>query len=343
MSLFRPKINKLQETGNVKKLMSLLKNKETYWRNESVKVLDTLKWSGNDEIDIFYYLVAKKEWDELLKWEKYPMEALLNTLHFHFGHIKNEEKLIEILVRSGKSIVPHLIKMLKSKDETAKHRAIKALGEIRDQIAVEPLLNLIKYNCSFCIVEAEVMAALGKIGDKSIIKKIIPYLEHHDGLLRKETANCLGKLRWEPSNNHEKALFLAAKRRWKDLAAMGEEGARAMACVLEEKRDQLGRILVSKTLMEMDQCNIELKKTAANVYFSYRPQNSCLICGITFDTQRKLAGLVKGDDLLQMLEGKGSLVEKTPYQCRGCGVRICTKCAQTSKCKVCNSNVFDIV
>jgi hypothetical protein len=341
MSLFAPNIEKLKRKGNVKKLIILLKDRERCIRDEAANALESLGWTTDDKSTLFYYLIAKKEWDTIDKWKNFPVDPLIQTLDFVNDDSKDRDKLKEIMVRAGKSIISHLVKELKNKSETVKRRVIEVLGEIHDPEGVSPLLNCLNYHRGDCIIGSEVIAALGKIGDKRAIESLVPYLTHPDALVRKTSADALGKLRWKPTNSTVKACYMVAKRKWKDVGKLGEDGVKALLPILEDKHKS--EILqASKTLMAMDDCDISLRIRAAKIHFSYMPQKKCLICGITLDTRKKLLGIVSGDDLLKMVDGKGPLVEKTAYKCRQCGISICYKCAQTSKCKICNNSVFDI-
>ena len=54
------------------------------------------------------------------------------------------------------------------------------------------------------------------------IDGLISALQHGDSKIRERAASALDRLKWEPGDEDEKALYLGGKRAWEELAGMGE-------------------------------------------------------------------------------------------------------------------------
>jgi len=115
--------------------------------------------------------------------------------------------------------------------------AAKALGEIGDKRAVEPLIGALKDEAAY--VEIEAAIALGKIGDIRAADHLVSALKSRYGTLQLEAAKSLGKMGWKPKNSAEMVSYLMAKgprlminEEWDDLKDAGEPAIQLLVQVL---------------------------------------------------------------------------------------------------------------
>lgn len=77
---------------------------------------------------------------------------------------------------------------------------------------------------------------LGDTGDKRAIKPLVATLKDEDSNVRREAANALEKLGWEPENNAEKAAKFIALKEWDKCAEIGDKFAiEALIPVLNDR------------------------------------------------------------------------------------------------------------
>ena len=146
-----------------------------------------------------HYLIAKKEWDEL--------------------------------VEIGEPIVEPLIQALNDESEDVRLRAAEALGKIGDTRAVEPLIQALKDKR--VSVQMNTAEALGKMGDERAVKPLIQALKDEYDSVRREAAETLGKMGWQPKDNFERAYYLFAKEEWDELVEIGEPAVESLIQALK--------------------------------------------------------------------------------------------------------------
>jgi HEAT repeat protein len=81
------------------------------------------------------------------------------------------------------------------------------------------------------------------------VEGLIAALHHVDSKIRERAASALDRLKWEPGDDTENALYLGAKRAWEDLVAMGESGLLPLVLALTHK-DIKRRRLVENLITE---------------------------------------------------------------------------------------------
>ncbi len=78
---------------------------------------------------------------------------------------------------------------------------------------------------------------------------LLSALQHGNSKIRERAASALDRLKWEPGDEDEKALYLGAKRAWEELAGMGETGLKPLILALSHK-DRKTRQLVESMITE---------------------------------------------------------------------------------------------
>ncbi len=90
-------------------------------------------------------------------------------------------------IRDERAVEP-LIELLKGKSEYVREEAARALGLIRDKRAVDPLCETLK-NAGWCLSESAAAGALGMIGGDRAIDALIAALENTDSDISGSTAS----------------------------------------------------------------------------------------------------------------------------------------------------------
>src|SRR5688500_8998214 len=101
-----------------------------------------------------------------------PLADLLGNREVH-------ESVAEALIRIGGKAIDVLTETLRSEDSLARKTAARALGEIRDTRAVEPLVEVLQGDPD-CTVRTAAAQALGQIKDKRAIWALVNTLKLRD-------------------------------------------------------------------------------------------------------------------------------------------------------------------
>ena len=183
-------IEKHEAKMSVEELIKALRNEEWDAREEAAEALDKLGWVPKDDNERAYYLIAKKEWDALIKLGKPAVEPLIYTLKYKDEIIRGIA--VRILGEIGdKRAVGYLIQALEDEDWEVRLRAAESLGKTGDERAIEPLTQALKDEDEE--VRCDVPEALGEIG-KPAVESLIQALEHEDEDVRMGAADALGKI-----------------------------------------------------------------------------------------------------------------------------------------------------
>jgi HEAT repeat protein len=102
-----------------------------------------------------------------------------------------DNDIVVALTEIGQPAVDHLIAGLKDINRNVRGEVTKALGEIKDKRAVDPLIEVAIYDNDSWVRETAV-EALGKLGDSRIADSFIPILMDKDSNVRKAAVEALG-------------------------------------------------------------------------------------------------------------------------------------------------------
>ncbi len=176
----------------------------------------------------------------------------LTDLFLSDGYSGVRWKVAEALSKIGSPSVSPLIAALAHRDDDVRWKAAIALGEIRDERAVEPLIRLLSDPDRF--VKGRAAIALSTIGEPAV-NPLIRALQEGDGNLRWGAAIALGRIRdvraVEPliralADKYENVRAEAAAA----LAAIGEPAVAPLIRFLKYT-DSTGRIEVMNTLGDL--------------------------------------------------------------------------------------------
>jgi hypothetical protein len=182
---------------------------------------------------------------------KRRIKTVMKVMLFFFfililGHGLTElNAQVDVKKHEEKRNVKKLIKVLQDKDEKSYVRiqAANALGRLKDARAVDPLIAALNDKDA----RKNSAWALGKIGDKKAVGPLIGVLTDRSSLGREEAAEALERLGWKPSEDKEKAYYLAAKRDWTGCEELGNLAIEPLVYIMNDGPDN-ARIGAIETL-----------------------------------------------------------------------------------------------
>ena len=134
-------------------------------RWEAAEALDELGYEPKNDTEKAYYLIARKNWDELVKMGEPAVEPLIHALKDEDSGVRREA--IKTLVKIGEPAVEPLIQALKDEDSDVRRGAAWALGKIGDERAVEPLTEALEDE--YQVVREAAKKALADIQKQKIL------------------------------------------------------------------------------------------------------------------------------------------------------------------------------
>ncbi|HOY10399.1 MAG TPA: HEAT repeat domain-containing protein, partial [Candidatus Omnitrophota bacterium] len=94
---------------------------------------------------------------------------------------------------------------------------VRALGEIKDLRAIEPLIR----SLADAEIRNTVIEALGKVGSSDANTMLIGLLKDDEPQIRKVTADALGQIGWMPATEAEKVAYYIAGQDWEACEKLG--------------------------------------------------------------------------------------------------------------------------
>jgi len=157
----------------VKPLIKALKDEVSDVRMRAAEALGKIAWQPKDDIEKAYYLIAKKQWEELVKLGKPAVEPLIEALKDKDKYVRS--KVAEALGNIGdRRAVEPLIEALIDKDEDVRRSAVVAHRYIGYGRAVKPIIKSLKdeykYYRKVVKVTLEKIKTKEKISAFSILK-----------------------------------------------------------------------------------------------------------------------------------------------------------------------------
>lgn len=237
---------------SVKPLIHALKNRNGTVRQVALGTLikigrpavKSLIQALDDEDDSSSGLVVWAIKDIVDKRDKKVVEPLIRAMNRFTCRLRASSALIKI----GEPAVEHLIGLLKHEDKEVRQLAIEALGEIRDNRAVEPVLYILnqamkEYGNSD--IRDTAISALKKI-NKPPIEPFIEALKNENWVIRQVAAEVLGNL------GDKKAIF--------SLTQVLDDEMKEVRQAATESLEKLGhKITLLKWTLDIENKNIEIR------------------------------------------------------------------------------------
>ncbi len=224
-SLFKPNVEKLKVKKDFPGLLAALSNKDANVRKDAAMALGDI---GNiDFIDQLInalkdpFISVQKE--AVLSLGKMKNEKAARALIFTLANKDLHELSSMTLINIGKPAVVSLINALKDNNFEIRQSAAKALGEIGDAKAVEPLIaSVVDKDLRLTAVEA-----LVKIGTPSI-KPLVAMFSSSDEDTIQVTVEVLQKIGYQPVSQADKISYFYAARKWDELVKIGQPALDAL-------------------------------------------------------------------------------------------------------------------
>lgn len=175
-----------------KPLIQCLKDEDGKIRGKAAEILGNIGWTPKTVEQEILFLIAKKDWINILKYNDIAVAPLIQCLRDEDLHIR--KNVAWTLGKIGSAYaIDSLIQCLQDKESSVRRKGIEALGEIGDSLSVKVLIQcLLDKDWA---VRKEAACSLGKIKDSPAIKALIYQgLNDRYELVREEAVNALVKI-----------------------------------------------------------------------------------------------------------------------------------------------------
>jgi HEAT repeat protein len=192
----------IEDVKAVEALIQALKDTADSVRYEAATALERLGWKPGDDTEKAHYLIAKREWDDLVGLGGPAVESLIQALKNEDPDVRTEAA--DALRKIGEPAVEPLIKALKDENRDVREVAAECLGEIGDARAVEPLIQSLHpkdaapFEFGFGVKEDGTPLPMGSsakslslIGERAV-EPLMRALKDEDELVRAPAAWALG-------------------------------------------------------------------------------------------------------------------------------------------------------
>ncbi|MEX2720691.1 MAG: HEAT repeat domain-containing protein, partial [Candidatus Wukongarchaeota archaeon] len=224
-------LGEIGDAKAVEPLIQALKEENKGIRWNAVGALDKLGWKPEDDIEKALYLIAKEEWDKLVRLGEPAVEPLIQALKDKDINVRRGAAETLGKIGDARAVEP-LTQSLKDGDKDVRRNSTRALGKIGEP-AVEPLMMALKDKD--VDVRKRAAETLGEIGDARAVEPLTQALKDEDGDVRWNAVGALDKLGWKPEDDIEKALYLIAKEEWDKLVRLGEPAVEPLIQALKDK------------------------------------------------------------------------------------------------------------
>lgn len=161
--------------------------------------------------------------------------ALIQALRYKDLDI--QWRATEALGEMGTDGTDHLLLALQSRNKHVRLGVMEALGEIKANEAVQPLIKALKDPDNE--IRWEAALALGEIGDEQAIPSLVEALKDHDRFVRYWAAVALDKFHWQPGNDGLHAYLHLGKQEWKEMVAIGVAAIEPLSVVLTDRDSEI--------------------------------------------------------------------------------------------------------
>ncbi len=111
-------------------LINVLKDKASSIRNNAAHALDLLDWHSEDRVEIFQYLFAKEDWDELAKLGDSAIDSLIAMLK----ETNMRRKASQALKKIGEPTIKPLMAFMNTESKGVQNVVIKILLSIKSPL-----------------------------------------------------------------------------------------------------------------------------------------------------------------------------------------------------------------
>ena len=189
-------LGKIGDKKAIDALVQALKDENKWWVSSEVAgALDKLGWIPSSKSERAYYLIAKKEWDEISNIGNSAIEPLIQALKDEDRDVRERSACILGEMGNVRAVEP-LIQTLKDEHQDVLIATAEALKKI-GKPAVEPLIQaLTDGNNNVQWGAAEI---LGAIGDERAVEPLIQALTDGNNNVQNAAKEALEKIKMEKS------------------------------------------------------------------------------------------------------------------------------------------------
>ncbi len=193
--------------------------------------------------------------------------------------------------------VQSLIETLSDEDEHVRACAAMGLGDVGDEDAIEPLVQLIQNESNHEILVAAT-SGLAKLDRKRAIETLMAALDHEESAVRQNAASAARKVLWAHLSEQEQARVAVAQSAWAEVASLGTPAIEALVHAVHhgtqhgqrEAAEALGSIAnpeacaALERLLEDDALESTSREIAAwalkNFYWQDLDETQCVRIGV---------------------------------------------------------------
>ena len=135
---------------------------------------------------------------------------------------------------------------LQHEDLSVRRDAASALGEIKDEKAINLLINFLGHNDKN--VRKRAVRILGEIKDEKALRSLTNALEDKNKYVRKEAIKAVNKLGWQPKTDVEKAIFYIAQGDFSNVSSLGESAIQPLIDILGSNSKNLRKEAIKALL-----------------------------------------------------------------------------------------------
>lgn len=134
-------LGEIGDESAINPLVRTLQDEDRHVREEAANALEILNWTPVNDTENAYYLIAKVQWNELVKLGEPAIEPLIQALKYE----DVGESVSESLAKIGEPAIDPLIQALRSQDYDIKAGAAESLEKIGEPV-IDPLIVSMKQN-----------------------------------------------------------------------------------------------------------------------------------------------------------------------------------------------------
>lgn len=232
-------LGKMKASQAQSALVAALMNENSSVRKAAAAALEAMAWNPSTPQEKAAYYAVKQDTEACVALGQAAVMPLLVSASDSFD-FEGRDFAVAALAKIGPPAVEPLLAEFASRAESSsvagntgadearsyefqqanirrRQAIVRALGEIKDLRAIEPLIR----SLADAEIRNTVIEALGKVGSSDANTMLIGLLKDDEPQIRKVTADALGQIGWTPATDAEKAAYYIAGQDWEACERLG--------------------------------------------------------------------------------------------------------------------------